>query len=141
MFVNTILSLYWSLKTYYQYVLKVNGYAYRESNSVSYIFASLVNGGQLLKERICFLMSNCLPAQLIPFGKGFVDQESKQEVTKHEYAPMYLKVNGYSFRGNNSSIFIFASLLYRGQFLKERICSSRRKLEVLHRPAKHTGSH
>ena len=37
------------------------------------------------------------------------------------------KVNGYTFKGSNSCIFIFASHLIRGQLLKERICSSRSK--------------
>ena len=35
---------------------------------------------------------------------------------------IYLKVDGYIFRGSNSVIFIFASLLKRTLLLKERIC-------------------
>ena len=38
-----------------------------------------------------------------------------------------LKVNEYTFRGNNSFIFIFATHLIRGQLLKKRICSPRSK--------------
>ena len=34
-----------------------------------------------------------------------------------------VKVTGYVFRGSNSVILVFASLLKRGQLLKERICS------------------
>ena len=33
------------------------------------------------------------------------------------------KVNGYTFRGSNSVLFIFASLLNKGQCFKKRICS------------------
>ena len=35
---------------------------------------------------------------------------------------------GYTFRGSNSVIYIFASLLDRGQLLKETICSYKSKL-------------
>ena len=35
----------------------------------------------------------------------------------------WIKVYKYTFRGSNSSIFIFASLLYMGQLLMKRICS------------------
>ena len=62
-----------------------------------------------------------------------------------------IKVNGYTFRGSNSFIlFFFASHLFRGQHLKERICSPRSKffplrvdpiLKGLHCPGKQTGSH
>ena len=60
------------------------------------------------------------------------------------------KVNGYTFRGSNSTFIIFASLLTGDQFLKERICSSRNKffpvridplLGRLSPLAKQTGSH
>ena len=36
-------------------------------------------------------------------------------------------MNGYTFKGSNCYIFIFASLLNTGQLLKERICSPRSK--------------
>ena len=38
-----------------------------------------------------------------------------------------VKVNENTFKGSNSSSFIFVSLIIRGQLLKERICSSRSK--------------
>ena len=37
------------------------------------------------------------------------------------------KVTGFTFRGSNSAIFIFASLLHKGKLLEKRICSSRSK--------------
>ena len=37
---------------------------------------------------------------------------------------MRLKVDGLTFRGSNSVIFVFASLLKKGLLFKERICSS-----------------
>ena len=40
---------------------------------------------------------------------------------------MIIKKNGYSFRGSNSAIFNFASLLNCSQLLQERICSIRSK--------------
>ena len=39
-----------------------------------------------------------------------------------------MKVNGYTFRVSNSPIFIFIPRLNKGQFIKERICSSRIRL-------------
>ena len=60
-----------------------------------------------------------------------------------------IKMYGYTFRGNNSVTFSFASLLNRGQLSKERICSSKSKfyrlrvdpiLELLHHPEKQKGS-
>ena len=56
---------------------------------------------------------------------------------------------GTLLRGSNSAIFIFASLLNRGQLLKERICSSGSQYlplrvnmfeEGLCNPGKQTGS-
>ena len=38
-----------------------------------------------------------------------------------------IKVYGYTFRGSNSVIYIFASLLKRSLLFKERICSKRSK--------------
>ena len=38
-----------------------------------------------------------------------------------------VKVNGYTFRENNSAIFKFAYLFKRGPLLKKRICSIRSK--------------
>ena len=61
-----------------------------------------------------------------------------------------LKVKGYIFRGRNSAIFIFSSLINIGQLLKEIICSSRSKffplrvdpfLGGLCPPGKRTGNH
>ena len=60
------------------------------------------------------------------------------------------KVNGYTVRGSNYFIFIFASHLIRSQLLKKRICSPRSKfiplrvdsiLKGLHCPRKQTGRH
>ena len=36
---------------------------------------------------------------------------------------IFVKVNGYFFRGSNSAIFLFASLINKDQLLKKRICS------------------
>ena len=57
-----------------------------------------------------------------------------------------VKVNRYTFRGYNSAILIFASLLNRGQLFKERSCSHRSYLafrvdlglEGLYLPGKQT---
>ena len=38
-----------------------------------------------------------------------------------------LKVNGYTFSKNNSTIFVFPSIRNGGQLLKKRICSNRSK--------------
>ena len=63
---------------------------------------------------------------------------------------MGIKVNGYTFRGSHSFIYIFASHFIRDQFLKKTICSYGSKLfslrldpilKVLHRLEKQTGSH
>ena len=62
--------------------LKVNGYTVRGSNSVSFSFACLGNGGQLLKERICSLRSKFFPLLVDHLLEGFVNQESKPEVAK-----------------------------------------------------------
>ena len=45
---------------------------------------------------------------------------------KRQYSP-FIMVHGYTFRGSNSVIFSFGSLLKRGLLLKERICSKRSK--------------
>ena len=69
------------------------------------------------------------PSCVYPFlgslPKGFIVQESEQKNTMfHPFARMaeksgavriHLKVNGYTFRGRNSSIFIFASQLNGSQ--------------------------
>ena len=41
--------------------LKVNGYTFRGSNSVSFIIASHINWGHLIKERICSHWSKFFP--------------------------------------------------------------------------------
>ena len=61
---------------------KVNGYAFRGNNSSIFIFASLLNGGQLLKKRICSCRSKFFPSRVDPFWMGYFSQESKQEITK-----------------------------------------------------------
>ena len=45
-------------------------------------FASLLNGSQLLMERICFSRSKFFPSRVDLSWKGFILQESKQNVTK-----------------------------------------------------------
>ena len=61
-----------------------------------------------------------------------------------------LQKNLYTLRGSNYTIFIFASLLNKGQLLKERICSKGSKffplkvdliLHRLYHPGKETGCH
>ena len=68
----------------------------------------------------------------------------------HAFDSTGLKVNGYTFRGRNSVIFIVASQLNCSHFMKERICSYQSKfiplrvnpiLERLSPPDKQTGSH
>ena len=147
----------------------VYGYTIRGSNSAIFIFASLLNGGQLIKERICSNRSKFFPLRVDPLLDGFILSGRKQEVIKvvplrkasrkawksthylnhSTEVPWYgiLKINtlsgstrsilnigkpnlmvyGYTIRGSNSAIFIFASLLNGGQLIKERICSNRSK--------------
>ena len=40
---------------------------------------------------------------------------------------LLVKMNGYTFRGNNSTVSFLTPLLNRDQLLKQRICSSRSK--------------
>ena len=42
-----------------------------------------------------------------------------------------LMVNGNTFRGSNSALFILSSLYFRDQLFKKRICSSWRKFFLL----------
>ena len=44
----------------------VNGYTFRGSNSSTFIFASLLNGGQYLKDRINSFMSKVYSVRVIP---------------------------------------------------------------------------
>ena len=62
---------------------KVNGYIFRGSNSLIFIFASHLNRGHLLKKRICSPRSKSflLRVDLILKRAAFF-QKSKQEVTK-----------------------------------------------------------
>ena len=62
----------------------------------------------------------------------------------------FFTVNGYTFRGSNSTTSSYFSLLHGAQLLKERICSSGSKffplredpfLEGFRRPEKQTGGH
>ena len=56
-------------------------------------------------------------------GVGGCCLEPKGQLISHYHitSNKWYKSDGYTFRGSNSSI--FASLLSRGQILKERICS------------------
>ena len=48
-----------------------------------------------------------------------------------------LKENGYTYRGSNSAVFIFAFFINRNQVIKERIYSCRiyfSVLQIRHRP-------
>ena len=75
----------------------------------------------------------------------------KQLITiTFQFHHCYLKVNRYTFRGNNSIIFIAASHINWGHLIKERICSHWSKfillrenpiLERRHPPDKQIGSH
>ena len=58
---------------------------------------------KLFQESCCFLFSSSLPVLTMSY--------SKQQIC--------LKVYGYTFRGSKPAIFNFASLLRRGQLLKE----------------------
>ena len=46
---------------------EVKGYTLRGINSVTFRFASFLNGGQLPKERICSLGSKLFPLRVNPF--------------------------------------------------------------------------
>ena len=54
----------------------------RGSNSTIFIFAFLLNGDQLLKNRICSSRSKFFSLKVDPFLKGVIAQGCKQEVTK-----------------------------------------------------------
>ena len=62
------------------FLLKVNGYTFRGSNSDIFIFIFLSKGGQLLKKTICSSGSKFFPWRVGPFSKGFVIQKRKLEV-------------------------------------------------------------
>ena len=53
---------------------------------------------------------------------SYLDNKNKLRNDK-----MCSKVNGYTFRGSNSAIFIFASHAKKTQLLWKRTCSSRSK--------------
>ena len=52
------------------FVFKMNGYIFRGSNSAIFIFASFLNGGQLLKERICSYRSKFFPLRVDTILEG-----------------------------------------------------------------------
>ena len=58
--------------------VKINGYTFRGSDSAISIFASLLNIGQLLKERICFCRSKFFPLRVDPITHWF-NSPGKQE--------------------------------------------------------------
>ena len=86
-------------------------------------------------------------------GKARLEVSSVSDISLFSYRDLRdvftLMVIGYTFRGSNSFIFIFASHLNGGQLLKKRICSPRSKffslrvdpvLKGLHCPVKQIGS-
>ena len=62
--------------------LKLNEYTFRGSNSAFFVFASLRNGGQPLKERICSSMRKFFLSKKNPLQKIFSLMASKQEIMK-----------------------------------------------------------
>ena len=51
--------------------MELNGYTFRGSNSAIFIFASILNGSQLLKERICSTWSKFFLLKVDPLWKAF----------------------------------------------------------------------
>ena len=70
------------LGSFYHGRLKVNEYTFKGSNSTGPYFASFLNGGQLLKNRICSCRSKFFPLGADPILLGIVAQKSIPGNTK-----------------------------------------------------------
>ena len=63
-------------------LFKMNEYTFMGSNSVVFIFVSLVNESQLLRKEFAPVGANSFFKELTPFWKSYALQESKQGVKK-----------------------------------------------------------
>ena len=92
-------------------IFKVTGYTFRESNSVIFIFASLLNRGLLLKIRICSCRSKFFPLRVDLFSEGFF-RSGKQRGT-HSCFPWIKMAEkpGGVFIYLNYSEFLFACII------------------------------
>ena len=73
----------------------MTGYTFRGSNYSIFIFTSLLDGGQLFKERICFSRSKFFPSRVDHFLKGFPLKLSpfvKMAEKKHGSVSIHLKI-------------------------------------------------
>ena len=80
----------------------VNWFTFKDNNSAVFIFASLLNGGQLLKERICSCGSKFFPLREDPIFAGHYHPGTQigshkscfplQNGRKHEDETIHLKL-------------------------------------------------
>ena len=94
------------------YHLNMPGYTFRENNSTIFCFASLLNWGELLKERICSTRSKFFHLKVGPSLEGVATWKSQKlsllllMAEKHGSGPIHSKIVTFCdsrYRGSYTS--------------------------------------